>query len=191
LEDPVNSIRLLPCLLLILAITACSSVKVSQDYDLGKSLPVLKTYRWQSAVQAKTGDVRVDNPLLNKRIREAVDRVLAQKGFEKAAEGTSDFKVAYQFSINQKIRSDDVHTGFGFGMGSRWGFGGIAIDTGSNVTTYDEGLLVIDFTNAQGDLLWRGNGTRYLPEHTNPEKSEKIYNELVEKILEQFPPKTQ
>ena len=33
------------------------------------------------------------------------------------------------------------------------------------------------------NLRWRGNGTRYLPEHTNPEKTEKIYNELVEKIL--------
>lgn len=186
----MKNIRLLLIVLLIMAISACSSVQVSQDYDLGKPLPVLKTYRWQSAEQAKTGDVRVDNPLLNERIRRAVDRVLAQKGFEKAAAGTPDFKVAYQFSINQKIRSDDVNTGFGFGMGSRGGFGGIAIGTGSNVTQHDEGLLVIDLTDSQGTLLWRGTGTRYLPEHTNPEKAEKIYNELVEKILEQFPPKT-
>jgi hypothetical protein len=185
----MKDIRLLLFIFLILSISACSSVKVSQDYDLDKPLPVLKTYLWQTAAQTKTGDVRVDNPLLNERIRGAVDRVLAQKGLQPAAAGTPDFKVAYQLSINQKIKSDDVRGGVGFGMGSYGRHGGVAIGTGSTVTTYDEGLLVIDFTNAQGDLLWRGNGTRYLPEHTNPEKTEKIYNELVEKILEQFPPK--
>jgi hypothetical protein len=184
----MKDIRLLLIILLSMAISACSSVKVSQDYDLGKPLPVLKTYRWQSEVQAKTGDVRVDNPLLNERIRRAVDRVLAQKGFKQAVAGVSDFLVSYQFSINQKIRSDDVHTGFGFGMGGRGSFGGIAIGTGNNVTQQDEGLLVIDLTDSQGTLLWRGTGTRYLPEHSNPEKTEKIYNEFVEKILEQFPP---
>ena len=177
--------------ILLIAISACSSVKVSQDYDLGQPLPELKTYQWLTDVQVQTGDVRVDNPLLDKRIRKAVDRVLAQKGFEKAVEGTPDVKVAYQFSISLKSKSDDVQTGFGFGMGSRGSFGGIRIGTGSTVTQYDEGLLVIDLTNSQGALLWRGKGTRFLPEHTNPEKTEKIYNELVEKILAQFPPKTQ
>ncbi|MCP3954407.1 MAG: DUF4136 domain-containing protein, partial [Desulfobacterales bacterium] len=73
-------------------------------------------------------------------------------------------------------------------MGSRGGFGGITIGTGSTVTYYDEGLLIIDLTDTQGTLLWRGKGTRFLPEHTDPEKTEKVYSELVEKILEQFPP---
>jgi len=184
----MKDIRLLLILLLIISTSACSSVTVSQDYDLGQPLPELKTYQWQTNEQAKTGDVRADNPLLNKRIRKAMERILAQKGFQKVAAGTSDFKVSYQFSINQKSKSDDVQTGFGFGMGSRGGFGGITIGTGSTVTQYDEGLLVIDLTDSQG-TLWRGKGTRFLPEHTNPEKTEKIYNELVEKIMAQFPPK--
>jgi hypothetical protein len=174
--------------LLVLTISACSSVEVSQDYDLGKPLPELKTYHWQTAGQAKTGDVRVDNPLLNDRIRKAVDRALARKGFAKVTAGRPDFKVAYQFTISQQIKSDDVRGGFGFGVGSYDRRGGVAISTGSTVTTYDEGLLVIDLTDSQGTLLWRGRGTRYLPAHTNPEKTEKIYNEFVEKILAQFPP---
>ena len=187
----MNKFNLLITMLLVIAIFACSSVKVSQDYDLDKPLPVMKTYQWQTAAQVKTGDVRVDNPLLNERIRKSVERALAQKGFGQAVAGTPDFKVAYRLSINQKIKSDDISGGVGFGVGTYGRHGGVAIGTGNTVTTYDEGLLVIDFTTAQGDLLWRGNGTRYLPEHPDPEKTEKIYNELVEKILEQFPPKTQ
>ena len=175
-------------LLLILTISACSSVTVSQDYDLDKPLPLLLNYQWQTAAQAKTGDVRMDNPLLNERIRRAVDRVFTQKGFQKAAAGTPDFLVAYQFSISQKIQSDDVRGTVGFGVGSNGRHGGMAIGTGGTVTTYDEGLLVIDVTVSQGTLLWRGRGTRHLSTHDSPEKTEKIYNELVEKILEQFPP---
>ena len=180
--------RMLLCLSLVVTLFACSSVKVSQDYDLDKPLPAMNTYQWQTAAQAKTGNVRVDNPLLNERIRGAVDRVFAQKGFEKAPAGTPDFLVAYQFTISQQIKSDDVRGGFGFGVGSYGRRGGVAISTGSTVTTYDEGLLVIDLTDSQGTLLWRGRGTRYLPAHTNPEKTEEIYNEMVAKILEQFPP---
>ena len=36
------------------------------------------------------------------------------------------------------------NTGVAIGRGSRGSYGGIAIGTGANVTTYDEGLLVID-----------------------------------------------
>ncbi len=178
-------------MLLITAISACSSVKVSQDYDLDKTLPAMQTYQWKTAGQPETGDVRIDNPLLDTRIRKSVDRVFSAKGFQKVPAGTPDFMVAYQFSISSKIRSDDLRTGAGFGMGSYGRHGGIAVSTGSTVTQYDEGLLVIDLTGVKnGDLLWRGNGTLRLPEHMDPEKSEKVVNELVEKILEQFPPES-
>jgi hypothetical protein len=184
----MKRVFILALLVLIITIAACSSVKVSQDYDLNKPLPVLKTYRWESAVQAETGDVRVDNPLLNERIRRAIDRMLLQKGFLSVEKGPVDFQVAYQFSISPKIRSDDVSGTVGFGVGSYGRHGGVAIGTGHHVTQYDEGLLVIDLTDSRGTLLWRGQGTRYLPAHTTPEKTEKIYNELVAKILAQFPP---
>lgn len=179
-------------MLLILAISACSSITVSQDYDLGKPLPVMKTYQWETTLQAKTGDVRVDNPLLDSRIRKAVDRVFSEKGFQQLAVGTPDFKVVYQFSITRQIKTDDLHTGFGFGLGSYGRHGGMVISSGAAVTQYDQGFLVIDLTDVKsGSLLWRGNGTWRLTEHSDPERTEKIVNEIVAKILAQFPPETQ
>jgi len=175
-------------LLLVSTIVACSSVRVSQDYDLAKPLPVLKSYQWLTAEQTTTGDVRVDNPLLNERIRRAIDRVLQEKGYQAEPTGRVDFQVAYQYTIRQRLRSDDVSGTFGFGVGTYGRHGGVAVGTGHHVSQYDEGLLVIDLTDNQGNLLWRGQGTRYLPTHPKPEKTEKIYNELVEKILAQFPP---
>ena len=190
-KEFMKKIRLVLCAVMLVAVGGCSSVKVSQDYDPGKVLPVMKTYRWKTEAQARTGDVRIDNPLLDARIRKAVDRVFSEKQIRKAAGAVPDFEVEYQFSITTKIQSDDLRTGFGFGMGRYGQHGGMAISTGSTVTQYDQGLLVIDLTDLKsGDLLWRGKGTRRLPEHTDPVSTEKIFNELVEKILAQFPPES-
>jgi len=146
----------------------CSGIEVSQDYDMAADFSNLKTFTWYLVKQKKTGDLRVDNPLLDSRIREAVDRSLSQKGYKRISQGTPNFYV------------------FG-GSGS---FGGIGIGTGSDVREYDEGMLVIDITDAKNrKLLWRGTGTRRVSRHSDPERITKEVNENVDKILAQFPPK--
>jgi hypothetical protein len=167
----------------------CAGIKVGQDYDVKTDFTSLKTYAWQSTVQAKTGDVRVDNTLLDDRIRKAVDDRLAQKGYRKTAGGIPDFRVAYSYQIRRKVGSEGVQTGIGVGVGGSGSFGGVGLGTGGGVNEYDEGTLVIDFLDAaNGDLLWRGTGSRRLVETTDPEKATRRVNETVERILEQFPP---
>ena len=170
-------------------ITGCSGIEVSQDYDIEVDFSKLKTFHWFSAVQKKTGDLRVDNPLLDSRIRKAVDSSLAQKGYQKIFKGTPDFYIGYNYSILKKIGSERVRTGIGFGFGGAGRGGMIGIGTGSDVKEYDEGMLVIDITGAANKkLLWRGTGTRRVYRHSDPAKITKEINENVEKILSQFPP---
>ena len=169
--------------------TGCSGIEVSQDYDMAADFSNLKKFDWYSAKQKKTGDLRVDNPLLDSRIREAVDRSLAQKGYQRIFQGTPDFYVGYKYGILTRIGSERVSTGIGFGFGGSGSFGGIGIGTGSNVREYYEGMLVIDITDTiNRKLLWRGTGTRRVSRHSDPEKTTKEVNESVEKILAQFPP---
>ena len=179
---------------LLFIVFGCSGIKVSQDYDPAKDFSGLKTYAWQSEMQAKTGDVRVDNPLLNTRVRAAVDRSISRKSYQKISDGTPDFYVSYQYVIRKTIGSDDVSTGIGFGIGGfgrRGGAGGgISIGTGSNVSEYDEGMLVIDFIDSgNGALVWRGIGTRRVSMQSDPEKTITDINKTVDEILAQFPPK--
>lgn len=167
----------------------CSTLKVSQDYDLKTNFSGLKTYGWQAETHKKTGDVRVDNPLLHNRIRSAVDVFLSQKGYRKVGKETADFYVAYVYTVRTKVETDDVGGGVGFGFGTYGGFGGIGVSTGGNVNTYDEGMLVIDIiTPGSNDLIWRGTGTRRISQHSSPEKTTANVYEAVEKILAQFPP---
>ena len=174
-----------------LVIGGCSGVQVNQDYDPATNFKSMQAYRWESETQEKTGDLRIDNPLRDTRIRAAVARQLSDKGFVQTEDGNATFLVRYQYTLRQKIESDGAGGGIGFGVGSYGRHGGIAIGTGNNIREYDEGTLTIDFVDAASQtLLWRGTGTQRYREFNDPEKTSRDINTLVEKILAQFPPRT-
>lgn len=185
-----NKIRVGIVLFAILGcLWGCSSMQVSQDYDLSRDFSQLKTYAWRTENQPKTGDIRTDNSLLDARIRSAIDDSLARKGYLKIDQGEPDFHVAYTYQISSKIETSSVTFGFGFGGGSRGTYTGIGMDSGGRVGEYDEGLWVIDLIDPSNeDLLWRGMGTMPVDQHAKPEKTVKAINAGVEKILSQFPP---
>jgi hypothetical protein len=167
----------------------CQSIQVNQDYDMSKDFSSLKTYEWQTKTQPETGDIRVDNSLLDARIRSAINDSLSKRGYQRITQGKPDFYVAYKYQIRRKIGSDDVRMGVGFGLGSRGSFGGVGVSSGRDISEYDEGVLVIDLKDASsGDLMWRGTGTAVVKQQSKPEEITKGVNEAVEKILSQFPP---
>lgn len=174
-----------------LVFSGCSGVQVSQDYDPATNFNSMKTFRWAAETQEKTGDLRIDNPLRDTRIRAAVERLLQAKGYLQTTEQEPTFLVHYQYVLRRKIESDGAGGGIGFGMGSYGRHGGIAIGTGNNIREYDQGSLVIDFVDAASEtLLWRGTATQRFREYDNPEKTSQDINTLVEKLLAQFPPIT-
>ena len=177
-------------LLVVALIAGCSGIQVSQDYDPATGFSGLEHFRWETSVQESTGDLRLDNPLRNSRIRSAVERVLKGKGFAPSENGGSTFLIRYQETLNKKLESAG---GIGFGIGSYGRRGGIAIGTGTgnNLRETEEASLTIDFLDPESKtLLWRGTGTRRFKEYDDPAKASQDINGLVEKILEQFPPKT-
>lgn len=170
-------------------LTGCSAVQVSQDYLPETQFYDLKTYQWQSEEQKPSGNKDIDNPLLVKRIRGAIEQVLTEKGYRKTTEGSPDFYVSYNYDLNSKIESNDTGAGFSFGFGSRSRFGGIGINSGREIREYNQATMLIDLVNAKTkDLIWRGKGTRRIPDHSTPAKTTETVNEIVAKILYQFPP---
>ena len=176
-------------LLTLLTLSACSNVRVSQDYSPGADFSTMQVYSWKSKEQKKTGNARIDNPLLNNRIRSTVERYLEEKGHQKTSGGSPDFYISYEYIIESKIVSEGSSFGFGVGRSTRGRHGGISLSSGGNVTERDEATLIIDFVDASTDnLVWRGSGTRRTTQHSSPEQKNLEINELVENILNQFPP---
>lgn len=175
-------------LLIVVTLGGCAGVRVSQDYEPGTDFATYKAFDWKSAVQPQTGDIRIDNPLLDGRIRKAVESVLIAKGYRKTDQGSADFLVAYSLAVQAKVDSSPVSIGTGFGIGGGGSFGGIGVGT-PVVDSYEEGLLVINLYDTKtGQLIWRGSGTRRLGWQSDPAKNTEEVNTLVDKILAQYPP---
>ncbi len=166
-------------------LAGCSSVHVVLDYDRAAEFEHLKTYAWQHATQPKSGNPRIDNDLIDVRIRNAVNTTLATKGFRQAPRAEADFLVAYFVEYKRRIGGSAVSFGLGAGSFSR--FGGVGYST--DISDYEEGVLMIDIIDARNDkVVWRGTGTRVVYEGSDPDKVSKIVNEAVSKILAKFPP---
>lgn len=175
---------------LVVFVAGCMSIRVSQDYKSTGIFQNIKTYAWKTEKQEKTGDIRVDNPFNDERIRAAMDKTLSGKGFTRSGDHP-DVHVSYSFSIRSRISSspEGPVIGFGFGTGTRNSSVGFVSGVGSDISQYDEGLLVIDLYDGKtGDLLWRGSSASRIPVPSGPDKETKYFTRMVEKNLAQFPP---
>ena len=68
-------------------------------------------------------------------------------------------------------------------------YGHIAYWGTPTIRQYEEGTLLLDFVDAKSNqLIWRGSAKSDLDVVSTPERREKMINEAVRKILENFPP---
>jgi hypothetical protein len=100
-----------------------------------------RTYDW-GAPSLSTGDPRLDNnPFFHDRVRTAVDRELARRGFEKAADPA--LRIEYHASTSEDLVFGASLPEFDF--------------AGGRAEVHEKGRLVIDLTDAAtGQLVWRG-----------------------------------
>lgn len=175
---------------LMLGLSGCSSIQVSQDYQANARFESIKTLQWldeADQVEPKASTFAAKNPLIATRITQAITQQLSLKKIDVVTENPTGF-VTYHVETLAKPRSSQVTTSFGFGSYGR--YGGFGFQTHPDGDYYDEGKLVIDIFNAEKQLIWRGISTRYVEEHIAPEEQTKIIQEVVSKLLEQYPPTT-
>ena len=171
--------------LITVTIAGCSRVTVTTDHDPSAHFGTLHTYAWRPGPQQGVDDPRFDSTLIDKRVRAAVDRVLAAKGYRTAAPGsTAGFLVGYHAVVRQRTSVQTINSWYGYRVGGwRGGPPTYAHD-------YEEGTLLIDVIDpATMKLLWRGSGTAVVDPSTGAEKRERRINEAVDEILAKFPPR--
>ena len=171
--------------LLVLAsmLSACSQLTVRTDYDRSVQFTGLRTYNWRPDTPPDTGDPRFDTPWLGTRVRTAVNRVLAAKGYQKSTGGSPDFVVGYYLVLKERT-TDFVTINRRFG----YGWGGFP-ETHSD--DYTQGTLLIDVIDPKTmQLMWRGSASGVVDRTASREKRERRITAAVDAVLKKFPPGT-
>ena len=168
--------------LFISVLFSCNTIRVSSDFNKNTDFSKLKTYAF-----SKNGIDKVKiNDIDKKRILRAIDVELYNKGFRKNSIDP-DFTINFFTETNQKVNYYPSSNYYG----SAVPYGGMGHYAGSwylNSFKYNEGVLFIDIVdNKKNELVWQGIGKGYIYNDKPEKKSEKI-NEMVGKILLQFPP---
>jgi hypothetical protein len=163
----------------------CTGIRVSTDYDPEADLGALRTYDWRERERQDESDPRLDNSLLDARVRRAVDRELAARGLTQADAG-ADFLVGYDVVLEKQVRFSTVGGWYrrrGWGWG--WGWGRPA----TYARAYDQTILILDFSEPDtGRLLWRGMAAGNLVADASPEERQAQVDRTVAAILDRFPP---
>ena len=175
-------------ILCLAAITAmgCSSISVHHDYDAAANWASYKTFDWIEQPMDPAGgnaqDARAQNSLLAKRIMNAVNAQLAQRGMYRDIQNPT-LLLAYHTGVQSKV--DVTNYGYSYGYGY-YGWQGSNVD----VYQYNEGTLIIDLIDASTkELVWRGVAQKTLADNPRPEQIDKTINDAVAKIFQKYPPK--
>jgi len=123
---------------------ACAVRSVHANLEPGVNLSAYRAYDWAPVARRATGDPRLDNnTIVEQRIRQAVERELAPRGFERDASGAADLSVHYHVSVEERVDIANVEP--------------LEPCESCRPFVYDAGTLVIDLVDARtGKLLWRG-----------------------------------
>jgi hypothetical protein len=155
-------------------LAGCSSVSTTVDYDRNTDFGRYRTYSWREGHRA--------NPISDRRIKDAVDRVLASRGLTRV-EGDGDLTVVYHGRTSRHVVVDSWGPGWGYGW--RW--------RGPGYTTVREipvGTLIVDLVDArEKELVWRGTASRAIEVDATPAEKAEDLNESVVKMFEGYPPR--
>lgn len=182
----MRSLRYFP-LLLGLLLTACSSFAIRYDYDARAAYSRYKTFDWYAASRyAKEQSRGVENPLMDRRVKGAVERELTARGYALEAKSDPDFLVTYYPVYQERRYRTATHLGWGWGYRPWYGGMGTTVVQEHH---YQEGTIVLEIVDFKtNQLIWKAAAEGALSGLENPEDADEVVTKAVKQMLDRFPP---
>jgi Domain of unknown function (DUF4136) len=169
--------KIVKVLLLLLLVSSCVSIRVNYDYDKQTNFNTYKTYNYYSDLE--TGLSELDT----KRLLDIMDASMKAKGFSLSER--PDFFINIQSSEYQ----NQQHSNVGVGGGGGHVGGGLSVGIPIGQPKMNR-QIIIDFIDENGKgLFWQAVSESGFNPKASPEKRELTLNNIVEKILTNYPPK--
>jgi len=169
---------------LVVALTGCSSLEVSNDWNREVDFSGFKTFTWLERTGAEPGDQLPSH--LDIRLRRVVDDVLTEKGFRRTSvTPEADLLLTYWVSFEKELRVD-TYGGFGaYGYGYWPGYYGVGT---TSVRVVAKGTVVVDVVDRRTtQLVWTGQVQGAVQSRNPPGERVEM---VVTKLLQAFPPGT-
>ena len=181
--NPLCATRAVLLLAAAMLPAAAFAQQVNYDFDRDIDFGRYKTFAYEVCM-------RIEDPLVDKRIVAALEQTLAAEGLAKVA-GDADVNVTYHTSTTEDVVIDTTTWGYGYGPGWRWGHGGYGyggpLSSTTTIRRYTRGTLVVDIWDARTkQLVWRGTASDTVS--ADPEKNDKRVRKALEKLFEKYPP---
>jgi hypothetical protein len=170
----------------LVGVAGCNGPAVQYDYDAKMNYSGYRTFDWLAGPgRAPVPGGGFDNPIMNERVRRAVETELAAKGFRRELSADPDFLVNY-YPRREPGRSQQVHLGLGFGMGP------LGIGVGGPVgDPHREAIagIVLEIQDYKSrTLVWKATAEGVLQGSDDPAQADADVTEAVRTMLKRFPP---
>ncbi|MFW2365116.1 MAG: DUF4136 domain-containing protein [Desulforhopalus sp.] len=181
---------LMLCSVILTMLLGCSAKGVKTEYQEKENLAGLQTYAWLQTDTPPGDNVRVNNPKVNDAVRQAVDKNLKKKGYQKVASGQPDFLVTWFGAIEKKVQVESINHFY-----SGYGYGPVlatvtAAEGGEGTTAreFEEGTILVDVLDPSSQKMqWRGSGSRKILKDQKEADAVLYIDRVVANILKNFP----
>lgn len=165
---------------LLLMISACSTIEVSENYNTSYDFSKLKTYNWIPVKNKK-------HALVVKQLQNELKNQLAAKGF-RHDNTKPDFLIALHGGTEDKVSIHSTYSGYYYGdwHGRR---GGLYHGGGIDVYEYKEGTLILDIIDTKSkEIVFQSVTTKEITRNPSMEKRLKNIKNVITKAIKSFPP---
>ena len=159
-----------------IGLIACGGgMDIQSDTAPGADFTQYSTYDWVGS-QDRTGDPRLDNPVLDGRIRSIVEERLTAIGLEKTSTNP-DLMLQYHLALDDRVEQRTENYA-----------GGGSFRQYTYPVEYTIGTLGLDLMDTEStDLLWRASAEAEIDENADPDKQTRNITSAVDQMLEQYP----
>jgi hypothetical protein len=159
---------------IILLMNTCSTMRVRSDYDEDIDFSRYRTFR--IVTQDRRSPALKSNPLLEKRIVEAIRAELQLKGLKEIAGERPDLLVGFHTGIRNRVVTTERWYPY------RWRHPARRV----NIENYKEGTLVVDLIDTElQNVVWRGWAAGAI---SSPDEADETIKKAVTEVMEKYPP---
>jgi hypothetical protein len=184
-------------LITLLLVAGCGTqLQTNYKFDPAVNFTRLHKYTWIEGEQKGTANRRLDGETMPQLIVSAVDRQLAAKGFGKTENaGEADFLVTYISILeyeSKSARSQDSAPQWTESRSERYDNPVVpeAYGASSAPQTTSVGTVVIRMLDPKTRAeIWQGTAEAALKPNANPDERIKKFDEAIQRLLVNFPPK--